>query len=499
MPARPDFAARLPAIVLALAATAAAGAFVPLLHPDVRTSLVVATGAVVALPVVVVAARRRFDPFEPIFIFALAYAAMFVVRPAAMILGDNFKYVRPTRSIDISGTFEQVQALALVGAAGLMAGYYVPLGRKLAARLRRPPAALHADTAVVGGIAVGAAGVLLFGLFLLSVGGFAAVRSFLAGRDVSQVALYRNSTGYLYTGPFLLIPAALLLYATARTRRNAGLTFVAAVFATLLLLQSAPIGGRIAILPLVGSLAVYHYVSRGTRPGTLMVVVAALAALTVSNVLLLSRNVNDPGYANAFGNTLRHPANIFKPITEQPDAEMDPALAAVIAAGSADGGSQYGWASAGEVFVRPIPRLLWPGKPLPPRQQIIAETWPAEYRAGIANPEFSILLYFFLDFSFAGALAGMFILGVLGRALYEYLNLRPGNLVAQLVFSALVPFIPILLRDSPTDTIIKLAFAVAPLLVVCRLAAVREPVPALETPNEPQAWPEPTGHRTANA
>lgn len=437
------------------------------------SALVIFTGAVTAIPLVVAVWRRRFDPFEPVVVAALAYAAMFVARPAAMLILGQLTYDRPSRAIDISGQFANVQLLALLGAVGLMLGYYLPAGRSLARRLPRPPAAIHTDTAVTGALGAGALGLLLFGLFLYSGGGATALQSFLAGRDASQVDLYRKSTGYLYTGPFLLIPAALLLIATARSRRNIGLTVLGMLFAALLLLQSAPIGGRISILPLLGSLLLFQYVSRHRRPRAVSLLIIGVLALAGSQVLLLSRNVNDPGYAHAIEQTARDPISIFLPITEQPDAEMAPALAAVIQAGSAEGGAKRGYATLGELFVRPIPRLLWHEKPLPPRQQIIRDTWPVEYSAGIANPEFSVLLYFFLDLSYAGALLGMFVIGLLLRALSEYFALHPDNLVAQMAFSALVPFIPILLRDSPTDTTIKLAFSVVPLLVICWLARDR--------------------------
>ena len=46
-------------------------------------------------------AQRRFDPFEPTVLFALAWGVMFVVRPLAMIAQSNYSYVRPTRTIAI--------------------------------------------------------------------------------------------------------------------------------------------------------------------------------------------------------------------------------------------------------------------------------------------------------------------------------------------------------------------------------------------------------------
>lgn len=472
MPAARVSRRAFPALAVLFAAVLA-GSLAAALNTSTEAALLAASGAVLVIPFVRAFHQRSFDPFEPIFIAVVAHGTMFVIRPAAELIRGDLVYVRPTRIIDFSETLDTVLALGLVGSIALVLGYYLPAGPALARRTRRLPESIHADSALAGAVVAAIMGMFLFGLFLMTSGGTAAIRSFLAGRDISQVGLFRQSTGYLYYGPFLLIPAALLAAAASRARRDLGMLFVAAFIAGLLLLIAVPTGNRIFILPLAGSLATYFYVVRGKRPATWFVLVAALAALLISHALLVAREARGAGLTAAVVETFTHPLDSFQPITTQADAEMAPALAAVIAVDAVNPGASHGFASIGDTFVRPLPRLFWSEKPLPVRHQIIEDTWPIEYKGGYANPEFSILLYFYLDASYIGVFVGMLLVGVFLRALYAALVIHGDSQVVRILFSALLPFVPILLRDSPTDTVVKLGFSFIPLVIICLLASDR--------------------------
>ncbi len=473
----PAATARIPArvtlAVVAVVAAAAAGAVVTSLGVSAGVAMLVASGAALLVPFARALHLRRFDPFEPIFLAVVAHGTMFVVRPAAELVRGDLVYWRPTRVIDTSGTMDTVIGLGLAASVALVVGYYLPVGPRLARRVRPPAAAPHADSVLAGALLTAVAGMALFSLFLMTSGGTAAIRSFLAGRDISQVGLYRQSTGYLYYGPFLLIPAALLAAAASRARRDLGILVVAALIAGMLLVIAVPTGNRIFILPLAGSLATYFYVARGKRPAAWAVVLVGIAALLASHALLLAREARGEGLAGSMVTTLSHPLDSLQPITTQADAEMAPALAAVIAVDSVQPASTHGFATIGDTFVRPLPRLIWHDKPLPVRHQVIQKTWPIEYKGGYANPEFSILLYFYLDASFFGVVLGMLVVGILLRWLYVAFLAHRESQVMQLAFAVLLPFVPILLRDSPTDTVVKLAFSVVPLLTVCWLATDR--------------------------
>jgi drug/metabolite transporter (DMT)-like permease len=124
-------------LLLVVALGAVAGMFVAGTHPSDQALLVAAIGAVLLAPIAWRVARRRLDPFEPIFLFALSFGAMFVVRPAAILARGDFEYLIPARdgdrAIDITSSFTPMLLVALVGA--------MVLARR-AARGARPPSTL---------------------------------------------------------------------------------------------------------------------------------------------------------------------------------------------------------------------------------------------------------------------------------------------------------------------------------------------------------------------
>jgi hypothetical protein len=424
----------------------------------------------------------RFDPFEPIVVFAVAYGVMFLVRPLAMIVDDDFDYVRPTATIPVADAFPTLLAAALIGAAAFVGGYSVSLGRRIARRMAPPPARF--DTGRIVAIAcaaalIGVASFLAFLVFATRTVGVSGLALFFAGRSPALVEALRSAPGYLNHAPMLLIPASLVLLAVGHARRDRRLLLLGAAAGLLLVLRAAPGGNRIMLLPFAGGALVYWYATRQRRPGPVLLLFAMATALTGSAVLLAIRDAatrQETGVRGAVAAVLSDPAKILAPLTRGGDTEMAPALAAVMSAIPTEIPRTWGMAVFGDLVIRPIPRALWHDKPLAPREQVIATLWPAEYSTEgmkLANPEFSILLYFYLDFGLPGIAGGMALFGLGARVAYEYFR-RFGatSTPVRLLFSLFVPFLVIALRDSPVDTIDKAAFIVLPLWLTFHAAAI---------------------------
>jgi hypothetical protein len=149
-------------------------------------------------------------------------------------------------------------------------------------------------------------------------------------------------------------------------------------------------------------------------------------------------------------------------------------MAPVLAAGLSQIPSKlhyaYGRTIFGDLVSRPIPRALWSEKPVLPRQRLIASLWPIESKRGI-NPEFSILLYFFWDFGVPGVLAGMFLFGIIARALFAYFLAHRHDLSVQVLYSLALWFVVIGVRNSPVDTFIQFVFVVVPVSLAVRISA----------------------------
>jgi O-antigen/teichoic acid export membrane protein len=456
-------------IVSALLVAAVAGFAGGLVAPTFDALLVGAIALVLALPMLQRLIVRRFDPFEPIVLFSGAWAVMFVLRPIAMLVTNNFEF-GPGTAMSVESTFTEMLALALVGAITFMVGYALPLGGRVGRRLKPPATTFDPDTVAVAALAVAGAGILLFGVFLMQSGGMSAVRSLLGGRDaISQSDFYRASTSYLYSAPLLLIPSALALCATGAATRRRLLTVLGVAIVVLLLIRSLPMGSRMTLLPFVGGAVVYVYLARARRPRGLTLLAGAIVLLLGSTLLHNVRSAEarrHDGVVQIALKAIADPSGVIENLTSGADSEMAPALAAALQAIPGSIPHSYGAAVIGDLLIRPIPRILWPGKPLPPREQLLANLWPVEYEYGLANPEFSTLLYFYMDAGILGVAGGLLLYGVAARTLYEYLHAHNGNLTVDLLYAVTLPFFVIGLRDSPVDTIIRASYVVVPVVAI---------------------------------
>jgi hypothetical protein len=435
--------------------------------------VVVAIGGVLVAPLAARVLRRRFDPFEPIVLFALAYGVMFVVRPAAMLVDHHLAYDGPRTSTDVSGTFSKMLVLALVGAVAFVVAYETSIGRRLASGWRGL-GELATPRVVAVALITGGVGVASFVAFLASSGGSSSLSLIFRGRTSELSKDVAGTTFYLWYSFFLLVPAALVLVAIGLERGRKLLLLAGLALGALFLLRTVPLGARIAILPLVGGAFVFFYLRRSRRPSAVVLAALALVALVGSAFLsdLRGRGTRGESVAQTVVRATR-PHRIVAPFTSGPDTEMAPVLAAALSRIPSKLRYTYGRTIFGDLVSRPIPRALWSDKPEPPRDKLIRSLWPVERKKGGINPEFSVLLYFFWDFGIPGVVVGMLLFGVAARTLFEYLRTFRHLTAAQLLYSLALWFVVIGLRNSPVDTFVQLVFVVFPAWLAVRLSERR--------------------------
>jgi hypothetical protein len=433
--------------------------------------LVIAIAAALATPVVARAFRRRFDVFEPIVVFAVAYGVMFVSRPAWMVAHDKLVWNGPRSVTDVSSGFTKMLVLALAGAVAFVLAYESPVGPRLAAG-RRDLGGLSGRRVVAIPLAAGAVAIASFIAFLISESSSAPVSMILRGRTTRLWQDVTSAPLYVWDLFLLLIPAALVLVAVGIERRNRTLVLTGVGFGALYLLRAVPLGDRSAILPLLGGAFVLYYLRRGRRPSVVALVLVAVFALLASAFLsdLRGRSTRGENVAQTIVRSTR-PERIVSPLVSGPDSEMAPVLAAALSVIPSRLDYTYGRTIFGDLVTRPVPRKLWTDKPRPPRDKLIAALWPRE-RASI-NPEFSVLLYFFWDFGIAGVVAGMALLGIAARGLYEYWLAHHGSAAVQVVYALALSFLVIGLRNSPVDALVEFVFVVVPAWYALRRSVSR--------------------------
>jgi hypothetical protein len=437
-----------------------------------QVGLIVAIGIVLAIPIILRIARRRFDLFEPIVIFACAYGVMFVARPLSMLASNHLAYDGPQRSTGVATTFSEMLVLALLGASAFVVGYELPLGRRLAVRLRGPD---EYDVRRLVVAALGSAGVAIV-VFLIFLGSSPAstLTLILRGRSSELNQMVVDTSFYVWFSFLLLIPATLVLVAVGLHRRSRRVLLAALPLAALFLFRTVPLGDRKVLLTFVGGLIVLCYVRRSARPALGAVVAIFAAALLASSFLsdLRGRSTRHESVSETVVRAVR-PERIFSPFLSAPDSEMAPVLAAALSVIPEQLPHTYGKTIFGDLVARPIPRALWTDKPEPPRDTLISRVWPVEGKDRRINPEFSVLLYFYWDFGALGIVLGLIFFGIAARLLFEYFRLHRYSLEVQVAYSLALWFVVIGLRDSPVDTLVLATFIALPAWLIFRVASHR--------------------------
>ena len=428
--------------------------------------LIVGVGVVLALPIASRLVGRRFDPFEPIVIFALAWGVMFVVRPAAILIRDDTNFY----NVDIGDTLDQAVLLGLLGAVAFVVGYESSLGARAASRLRRPPRNFSRARVAAGAAVVAALGVLTFVVLLIQSGGSSALEIFLNGRSSELTALIEGSSTYLWYGSLLVIPATLVLVGLALEDRQPRMIVAALGVSALALLRTVPVGGRVFLLILLGSVLVFAYVRRRRRPGRVVLLGGLACALLTSAVLVnLRYSENRSNLSGVLSGLASTPSSVFSPLIKGPDAEMAPALAGALQAVPEALPYRYGRVILGDLVARPIPAQLWTGKPEPPGQEVVGVVWPQA--KGDFDPAFTPLLFLFWDFGLVGVAVGMVLLGAGARGLYEYFLLHPANILVQLLFAAGIWYLVAAVRHDPVTVFVWGMVLFAPLVAIFSFAS----------------------------
>jgi len=450
--------------------------------PDVV--LVCAIGATLLVPIVWRVRHGVFDPFEPLVIFAAAYAVMFVLRPMAMILAGDYSYEAPLSVTDVGPGFRRMLILALLGTAGFVVGYFVRDARSgdvpktsesRAAESSLPPRPLDRHTAVLVASTTALLCVVAGILFVAGGGSTSTLTTLLHGRTAAFDSAIREGSFYPWTMMLMLVPAALILLSVVLDHPSRITLGLFLVVTGLVLVRAVPSGDRVMLLVFCGGLFVFLYLRRSSRPSLVTIAVLACGALLLSTFLsdLRGRDSRNETVGQTVTSVVQRPWTSLDRLATGPDSEMAPALAIAVQAIPHDLHYTYGKTIFGDLLVRPIPRALWSDKPDPPRNKLLAHLWPRESNRGSINAEFSILAPLYWDFGIPGAIVGMILFGAGARTLYENFIARNRSISGYLFYAVAFWLVVVGLRNGPVDTLITSVFVLGPLATLYALDARR--------------------------
>lgn len=424
-----------------------------------------------ALPLIVRLAQRRFDPFEPIVWFSLAWLAVFVIHTGAMIRNNDFALQTVFQSVNLADSFQWMLVQGLIGMVGFLVGYSLPFGSAFANRWR--PAARDVSIEVFVPIVLGFAllGIVLFFIYTRVTG--VGLAELVGGRSQTLFLDFGGPTSYLTQGVYLLIPASVMLITVGRRVGNGSVTALGWLLFAALVLRGLAWGDRLLLLPVSGALLMTPYLRRDRRPSLAGCVTALVIGLILIRVVGDIRTADARSRAGVGAIAVRvatDPAEWFSTITHGWDGAEARTVALLL---TRPVEYQFGGATLGDILTRPVPRALWHNKPLPPSEQVISEELPLEYRTKNANLATTPLFLFYMDGGPVGVFIGMLVYGVLARSVYAYYQRYRHALFAQLLLALTAPLMVLAVRDNSTDTLIRGTLILLPLVLAFWLAGRR--------------------------
>ena len=429
-----------------------------------RGAITSTTAAVILLPLIVRMLKRPIDIFEPIIPTTLAFLSMFVLRPVLDQVSSNYVHL----GFNFSADFDETLLVVLAGCSAFAAGYISNCGVLLQRFLPRPRPDFPIKQVEIAALVTAAVGITLFAGFIVQSGGMRTLALLLRGRSGELDHVYRNSTGYLYGGVTLVIPASFMFFgAWLRSRRKFHLILAISVLGPSLVIGIAQ-GTRISLLPVVTGLAAIYYIYKQRRPKLRNLFVAGLVALTISSFLREVRDFDKSGKkAAAWSELMRDPGKTLADTFSNDDNEMFDTLANSLSVFPRRVPFQP-FALVTDFVNRIIPRTLYPNKPLEVNDQFIVALWPQHYAYSRASSSSSIFGNFFLYGGAIGVAVGGFAIGVVLNQLWQWQLRNSRNLNVLLLYAFVPSLVLILMRGTVIDTLSKLCYSVVPLIIAQR-------------------------------
>lgn len=432
-----------------------------------RAALLVLLAIIAPAPLIIRGLQKRFDPFEPITLLSLAFIVLFVVRPLVQIGYDQFTF----RDLAFGAGFDQALLVALTGITALYTGYELRAGRWLAGSLPTPRNIWRPSTAAAGAGLISLVGLGLFALFLYRGGGLTFAKDYLSGRTQEQSAIVQNSSAYLYYGPYMLLPAALIALEARARKREFGFLLLAGLCLLLVIAVTGPRGDRILLLSMLLSVATLPFLRSGRRPKfrSLMLAFVMVFLIGVSFLGNVRTTVTrDLSPFQTFVATVKDPVESVKTFLLGADSEMFPVMAIQM--------QHLDKHNAGitieSLVSTPVPGVLWEGKPASADSEIYQELFPFQASITRAGPSPSMFGGFWYDAGWIGVILGALIVGTLARTLYEYFLARPENAGVRMIYAAALPLTFLMPRSNPTDALPRSVFLIVP-VILCVWAASR--------------------------
>jgi hypothetical protein len=441
--------------------------------------------------------RREGSPFSPLFLIAVVLSIFYVLRPAYVISDGR---IGPTRAVDDRWVNAQVMHemvtanwLVVLAIASLAIGYVV-YGAAESSDVARVPGVVRRGTTSSGfgpaaGMAVACTGLLAFGSYLLLIRGAGGLHAYLSALSVRSEFFFGR--GYLAAAPIPFKAVVLVLLAMAlqwpaiSRRQRLGLALLLIAVLTTDFLS----GGRAALLlgTVLPASLLFHYVRRPLRLRTLFILalIMTLAFVAMRVVFRDATHVDNRGVARSTL-VLRAFRDLPSNTIGGRDAVPYDSLVELVHVHNLGAGLQWG-STYRAIFTYPIPRRLWPGKPLGGGNAWFTQTYfPDFYAQGNVETSISYIGELYANFGSAGIVLGFFGLGIATAIVGRRLR-RSADAISTVVSVVTVAFLIQLLRGDAFHSVTTWVLTVAAVQLASKVVANRSPH-AVPTPAVRTEW-----------
>jgi len=426
--------------------------------------------ALVFFPVILGISRGQMDIFEPIFLVCAAYFLYFVWAPTHDWVRGNLSPF----GIDIVSSIWRGTMHAIVGVAAMLVGYYVNFGgegsRNPMANTRssfratpeNPVDVRRSSAAIKYAVGMSLGAIACLGLtFRLTGWNWSRLLSFgQYGDEVANIWLIEQNPflNYLHSTMEWFLPAFLILLVFRRQPTPRSRFFLLLGFFAVFTIYTT-LGFRYRVLLLMMAPVLYHYMAKRKRPGVIGIVVASLVTVLMVSIIGGTRGATRAGAdldrgdiaIGETGSNFTQDLRIYPPFYRMLDVfptDYD-----------------YLWGSSYMyVFISPIPRVLWPGKPdAPVRSVLRVIAGERAVQQGLAYPN---LGEFYVNFGLAGEIMGMFLFGFLLRRAWMFVQRNANDPWALILYAMLLPFlVQVVSRGYFVQIAQEFAFIFGPALI----------------------------------
>jgi oligosaccharide repeat unit polymerase len=457
------------------------------------------------LPFARAVAQRRFDPFEPVYLFALSFAVLFALRPIFDLSqpGGLPSFV----GYALQSTYTAALAVGVIGAIGFYIGYYSRIGNRLAKSIAVPSGQWVGATLFTFVVLGTLVSLGLFAIFLAGQGGLSAVAAFLSGRNPVSGAALHTSSGYLYTAPLWLTSFAVLLLARMPRWQSLG-GLIAFTLLSLSQWTEIALGDRAWTLPALAAVVATWYLRRGRRPSVwtaaFLLVAVFIVGVTVPRQYRTTVD-RQAGLAQTVLAATFDPGLGVAQFFGGGDTAMVDALAVELQFVPGTIPYQFGGTYL-EELTRPFPRSFWSGKPVAADTQLMSAIWP-DYDRAFVGFSFSLFGEPFLNLGFVGVLTFGLAFGALYKTLYAWFLRDRLNPAVVTIFALSWPFVFVYARGGVGADYHRQLIYIVPVLLAILLAGIRRRAPStglqvsgptrLAAATHDSAMPTPNAHFTS--